>query len=72
MADQLKISEFQDKKIQLYVKFRIKKLLSDFRTAFSMKKIMNIQKYTKFTIFLHEKETFLQKSPKTFFISNFS
>jgi len=27
-----------------------------------MKKIMNIQKRTKFMIFLHEKETFLQKN----------
>jgi len=29
-----------------------------------MKKIMNIQKHTKFMIFLHEKEAFLQKISK--------
>jgi len=32
-----------------------------------MKKIMNIQKHTKFMIFLHEKEAFLQKISKDLF-----
>jgi len=36
-----------------------------------MKKIMNIQKHTKFMIFLHEKKAFLQKISKDLFYFKF-
>jgi len=36
-----------------------------------MKKIMNIQKYTKFMIFLYEKEAFSQKISKDLFYLKF-